>query len=118
MKSEYALVQDYKKFVATNSNCSAKLLAEILQVSVRTINRWQQKFANGGSEALNRISGQGRKKKLNEEAIKFMIELAKLGHSSSFIAEKIFEEMNIKVSYMTIIRALKKTDSRLKDYKK
>lgn len=90
-------------------------LAEIFEVSLRTIYNWINDFKADGIKSLAIQKGRGRKTLLNEDSDKTIIsEFMKMySHQPKKAYALSVEKLSIKMSYKTFKRYLKKTQFKL-----
>ena len=93
-----------------NSGKSKNELAEIFEVSQRTIYNWINDFKADGIKSLAIQKGRGRKALLNEDSDKIIIsEFIKMyAHQPKKAYALSVEKLSIKMSYKTFKRFLKK----------
>jgi transposase len=89
---------------------TSKELAEIFSVSQRTIFQWFEDFNERGCESLCMQSGRGRKRLLDEEKDKELIkkQIELYPHQPKIAYAITLEQLQIKISYDTFKRFLKK----------
>ncbi len=93
-----------------NKGKSKNELAEIFEVSQRTIYNWINDFKANGIKSLAIQKGRGRKTILNEDSDKKVIsEFIKMySHQAKKAYALSVEKLSIKMSYKTFKRYLKK----------
>jgi transposase len=95
--------------ILLNNGKDIKEVAEIFDVTQRSIYNWIQKFKDEGIQSVSRKSGAGRKAILNDsfkEAIEE--EINRYPHQPKKAYAVSVERLSIKMSYKTFKRFLKK----------
>jgi transposase len=94
----------------SNSGKTSNELAEIFSVAQRTVFQWFRDFKDLGIQSLTIQSGRGRKTLLNGEKDKEIIEkhIKAHPHQPKKAYALSLEELQIKMSYKTFKRFLKK----------
>ena len=93
-----------------NSEKSIKEVAEIFDVTERSIYKWIKAFKNEGIKSISRKEGAGRKSILNEESDKRIIEeqINLYPHQPKKAYAMSLEKLVVTISYKTFQRYLKK----------
>ena len=93
-----------------NTGKSKNELAEIFEVSQRTIYNWINDFKADGIKSLAIKKGRGRKTLLNEDSDKIIISgfIKLYPHQPKKAYALSVEKLSIKISYKTFKRFLKK----------
>ena len=93
-----------------NAGKSKNELAEIFEVSIRTIYNWINDFKADGLKSLAIKKGRGRKALLNEDSDKIIISefITMYAHQPKKAYVLSVEKLSIKMSYKTFKRYLKK----------
>ena len=93
-----------------NSGRDIKEVAEIFDVTERSIYNWIKKFNNDGISSVSRKAGAGRKAILNETSDKKVIEeqINLYPHQPRKAYAMTIEKLSIQMSYKTFKRFLKK----------
>ena len=95
--------------ILLNNGKDIKEVADVFEVTERSIYNWMKKFKNEGIESISRKSGAGRKPILDESA-KAIIkeEISKYPHQPKKAYSMSVERLSLKMSYKTFKRFLKK----------
>ena len=93
-----------------NSEKSIKEVAEIFDVTERSVYKWIKAFKNEGLKSISRKEGAGRKSILNEESDKRIIEeqINLYPHQPKKAYAMSLEKLVVTISYKTFQRYLKK----------
>jgi len=93
-----------------NSEKSIKEVAEIFDVTERSVYKWIKAFKNEGIKSISRKEGAGRKSILNEESDKRIIEeqINLYPHQPKKAYAMSLEKLVVTISYKTFQRYLKK----------
>ena len=93
-----------------NKGRSIQEVAEIFDVTQRSVYVWIKKFKNEGIASLSRKAGAGRKTILNEQNDKKIIQeqISLYPHQPKKAYAMTLEKLQTKMSYKTFTRFLKK----------
>jgi len=93
-----------------NSEKSIKEVAEIFDVTQRSVYKWIKAFKNEGLSSISRKDGAGRKSILNEDSDKRIIQeqINLYPHQPKKAYAMSLEKLVVSISYKTFQRYLKK----------
>jgi transposase len=95
--------------ILLNNGQAIKEVAEILDVTERSIYNWIKKFKNEGIQSISRKIGAGRKPILNDTAKEIIKEeITRYPHQPKKAYCSSIEKLSLKMSYKTFKRFLKK----------
>ena len=102
-------IHSHAIILLNNGKC-VKEVAEIFDVTERSVNNWIKNFKKDGIASLSRKSGAGRKAILNENEHKDIIDkyIVKYPHQPKKAYALTLEKLSIQMSYKTFKRFLKK----------
>ena len=96
--------------ILLNSEKSIKEVAEIFDVTQRSVYKWIKAFKNEGLSSISRKDGAGRKSILNEDSDKRIIQeqINLYPHQPKKAYAMSLEKLAVSISYKTFQRYLKK----------
>jgi len=96
--------------ILLNSEKSIKEVADIFDVTQRSVYKWIKAFKNEGLKSISRKDGAGRKSILNEESDKKIIQeqINFYPHQPKKAYAMSLEKLAVSISYKTFQRYLKK----------